>query len=275
MAEVVALYTYPVKGCAAVEVSEVGFTAAGPAHDRTFLVVGEGGLFRSQRRDPRLALIRPEVAPDGSVLTLAAPGMPEIRLDVDLSAPRTDVEMFRQPYRGIDQGDDVAAWLSAFLDVPARLVRVPPEHDRVTTGLVPGTAAYADGAAVLAASTASLDELNRRIEAGGGRALPMSRFRPNIVIGGWDRAHREDELREVEIGGVGLAYTKLAIRCAVTLVDQDTGAKAGLEPLRTMAAYRRAKEGGTAFGAKFSVVRPGTMTVGDKVVAGSWGESEV
>ncbi|MFB4316079.1 hypothetical protein [Actinomadura sp. 21ATH] len=54
-----------------------------------------------------------------------------------------------------------------------------------------------------------------------------------------------------------------AARGAVTMVDRRRGAKAGPEPLRTLAAYRRADGGGVAFGAEFSVVRPGALAVGD------------
>jgi uncharacterized protein YcbX len=59
------------------------------------------------------------------------------------------------------------------------------------------------------------------------------------------------------------------------MVDQEFGAKAGPEPLRTLADYRRAAEGGVAFGAKFAVVRPGKLSVGDEVVVSSWGASEL
>ena len=59
MVKVVELTYYPVKGCAGVPASEAMVTAAGLAHDRAFMVVGEDGRFRTQRRDPRLALILP------------------------------------------------------------------------------------------------------------------------------------------------------------------------------------------------------------------------
>jgi uncharacterized protein YcbX len=126
--------------------------------------------------------------------------------------------------------------------------------------------------AALLISPASLRELNRRTD---GIEVPMSRFRPNIVIDGWDRPHREDEARRITIGHGELGYAKLAIRCMVTLVDQDTGAKAGPEPLRTLARYRRATEGGVAFGAKFSLLRPGKLTRGNQVIVTAWDESEL
>ncbi|TMR09279.1 MOSC domain-containing protein [Nonomuraea turkmeniaca] len=262
------LITYPVKGCAGIELTHATLAATGVDHDRVFMVVDDDGGFRSQRRDPLLAIIRPAIDAAGSRLTLRAPGVADLHLDVDLSSARRPVRLFGTPYFGIDQGKDAATWLSALLGAPRRLVRVPPEHDRVTDGWTPGTSGYADSSPVHAVSRASLDELNRRLDV----PLPMERFRPNIVLDGWDEPHLEDRIRRLVIGTAELGYAKPAIRCAVTMVDQDTGGKAGPEPLRTLATYRRAAGAGAgvAFGVKFSVVRPGELTVGDSVSVTSW-----
>ncbi|WP_414505217.1 MOSC domain-containing protein [Streptomyces sp. NEAU-L66] len=274
MATVVELISYPVKGCAGVPAAEAELTPAGLPHDRSFLVVGPGGVFRSQRTDPRLAVIRPEVGADGTHLTLHAPDRDPLRLDIDLgtgSTARSEVEMFGQPYRAVDQGDRVAGWLSEALGTESRLVRVPPEHDRVTDGLTPGTSGFADSSAMHVLSLASFDDLNRRIAAAGRPPVPMDRFRPNLVVDGWDTPQTEDRVRRVTVGGGELGFTKLAVRCAVTLVDQRTGGKAGPEPLRTLASYRRVPEGGVAFGSKFSVLATGKVTVGDAFEVTEWG----
>jgi uncharacterized protein YcbX len=142
----------------------------------------------------------------------------------------------------------------------------------VTDGWTQGTSAYADSSPVHAISLATLGELNRRLDAA---TVPMSRFRPNIVIDGWEVPHTEDRARLVRTGGAELGYAKLAIRCAVVLVDQGSGVKAGPEPIRALSAYRRAPGGGVAFGAKFSVLQPGKLAVGDEVTVLSWGEREL
>ncbi|MFF3541032.1 MOSC domain-containing protein [Streptomyces platensis] len=274
MATVVELISYPIKGCAGVPATEAELTPAGLAHDRSFLIVGPGGVFRSQRKDPRLAVIRPAVSGDGAQLTLRAPGCDPLRLDVDPgtgSAARAEVEMFGTPYRAVDQGDRAAGWLSEVLGAESRLVRVPPEHDRVTDGLTPGTSGFADSSAVHVISLASFDDLNRRIAAAGRPPVLMERFRPNFVVDGWDAPQTEDRARRITVGGGVLGFTKLAIRCAVTLVDQRTGGKAGPEPLRTLATYRRVPEGGVAFGSKFSVVATGKVAVGDAFEVTEWG----
>lgn len=169
----------------------------------------------------------------------------------------------------------MAAWFSDVLGAPSRLVRVPPEHDRVTDGQIPGTCGYADSGAIHLVSVSSWARLNERITGHDGGPVPMNRFRANIVVDGWDEPHAEDQLRRISIGGTELGYAKLAIRCAVTLVDQRSGAKAGPEPIRALAGYRRAAAGGVAFGVKLSVLRPGRLSVGDAVTATSMGQSEL
>lgn len=275
MARVVELFSYPVKGCAGVPLTETVLTEAGLAHDRSFMVTGENGVFRSQRTTPRLAVIRPQVGADGDRLTLRAPGAAALTVPVDRDSARRDVTLFGVPYRGIDQGQAAAEWLSEVLGTPSRLVRVPPEHDRRTDGLTPGTSGYADSSAVHVLSRATLDDLDRRLAEAGGQPVPMARFRPNIVLDGWDEPYREDLVRRMSIGNTELGYTKLAIRCAVTLVDQDSGTRAGPEPLRTLARYRRAAQGGVAFGSKFAVLRTGKLAVGDQAQVTSWGASEL
>ncbi|MEU6372917.1 MOSC N-terminal beta barrel domain-containing protein [Streptomyces sp. NPDC046909] len=273
MAKVVELLYYPVKGCAGISASEAMVTPAGLAHDRAFMVVDDEGVYRTQRRDPRLALILPGIDAGGVRLTLRAPEWGEVAVDVDTTGPRRPVDLFGAPFRGIDQGDTVARWLTEVLGVPSRLVRVPPEHARVTDGRTPGTAGWADSGALHVLSRSSLDLLNEKIAERGAEPLAMNRFRPNIVIGGWDVPHTEDRAHRVLAGDTELAYAKLAIRCAVTLVDQEHGIKDGPEPIRTLAGYRRGAVG-TVFGAKFSVLRPGKVAVGDEVDVTEWGEAE-
>ncbi|MFH8497085.1 MOSC domain-containing protein [Streptomyces coeruleorubidus] len=275
MARVVELSYYPVKGCAGTSAAQAPLTPAGLAHDRSFMVVSEEGVYRTQRRDPRLAVIRPAVTADGERLTLSAPGTEDLHLRVDTTGARQKVDLFGTAYQGIDQGDTAADWLSEVLRVRSRLVRVPPEHDRVTDGMTPGTSGYADSCALHVVSRSTLELLNRKLSERGASPLPMNRFRPNIVLDGWDEPHAEDRARRIRIGDTELGYAKLAIRCAVTLVEQESGARAGPEPLRTLAGYRRASEGGIAFGAKFAVLRPGGVPVGDEAVVTAWGESEL
>ncbi|MFE6633341.1 MOSC domain-containing protein [Streptomyces tendae] len=265
---------YPVKGCAAVRPTTAVITPAGITHDRAFLVVDGKGVYRTQRRHPQLALVTPEVSPDGSRMSLHHPDLAPLSFAVARNGPRRSVDLFGEPFRGIDQGPVVGEWLSQAVGEASRLVRVPPDHRRVTDGHTPGTSGYADSSAVHVLSAASVALLNEKLRSAGHPAVPMERFRPNIVVDGWEHAHTEDLLRRMTIGDCELGYAKLALRCVVTTVDQRTARRVGPEPLRTLAGYRRTK-GGLALGAKFAVVRPGTVSVGDPVVVTRWGASEM
>ena len=85
-------------------------------------------------------------------------------------------------------GDGAAAsWLSKFLHVACRLVRIGREFERPV--LDPRAesidrVSFADGHPFLLVSEASLADLNDRLSRQGEDALPMNRFRPNFVISG-------------------------------------------------------------------------------------------
>lgn len=265
------LVYYPVKGCAGISVPSARLTGTGIEHDRSFMLVGPDGAFRSQRTTPKMAVLRPRVT-DGW-LTVTEPGGDVVELDIRTDGDRREVSLFGKWFGvGVDQGDLAAKWFSDVLDAPCRLVRVPPEHDRDGWGEHPGKVGFADAHAVLLTSESSLAELNRRIEERGATGVPMNRFRPNIVVSGWPEPHTEDRFRLLSAGSVRLGYAVRAVRCAVPTVAQDTGVRSGPEPTRTLADYRREPElgGGVSFGAKAAVLQPGEITLGDDVTVTEW-----
>ncbi len=258
------------KGCAGTAVTSARVGETGLEHDRTFMVVDAAdGSFRSQRTQPAMAVIRPEVLDGGAALRLSAPGVDSLTLDADPEGPPRPVSLFDKDIGDApDQGDAAAEWLSQVLGAKSRLVRVAPGFDRDGWGETPGKVAFADAHAVLVVSQASLDGLNARIAAAGGEPVPMDRFRPNVVLDGCADAHAEDRMCALDLGTVRLAYSVRAMRCAVPMVDQATGVRSGPEPVRTLSAYRREPEYGNrvSFGLKAAVVRQGTLAVGDEVL---------
>jgi uncharacterized protein YcbX len=56
------------------------------------------------------------------------------------------------------------------------------------------------------------------------------------------------------------------------MVDQDSGKRAGPEPIRSLARYRRDPDGGVTFGMKAVVLRPGTISVDDEVLVQRWAD---
>ncbi|MGC7093518.1 MOSC domain-containing protein [Amycolatopsis lurida] len=270
MAKISKLVHYPVKGCGGVELPVAELTAAGIRHDRTFMAAAPDGTFRSQRRYPVLAAARVEVLDDGARLRLRAPGVEDLEHEVAFDGPRHAASVFTFDGKGVHQGTEAAEWFSEVIGEPSVFLRVTPEHERVTGGVTAGTAAFADGHAVLVTSESSLDSLNERIASAGGEPVPMDRFRANIVVSGWAEPHVEDTARTFTAGGIELAYAKKCLRCTVPLVDQETGKRVGSEPIRTLAKYRRVPAGKVAFGMKAAVTRPGRVAVGDEVTVRTW-----
>jgi hypothetical protein len=266
VATVSELTLYPVKGCAGTPLTHAQVLPTGVAHDRTFMFVrASDGTFRSQRSTPKLSVVRPELTAEGDKLTLSAPDVASLPLDVRRDGRRLPVSVHGVwSGEGVDQGDEVADWASTLVGEPLRLVRVPPDHSRAVDEWH-GTITFTDSTPLHLTSASSLDDLNGRILEKGAEPVPMARFRPNIVIAGWETPYFEDTIREFTIGTARLRWVKPDVRCKVTTVDQLTGERAGPEPLRTLADYRREPEGGVSFGIKAAVITPGELRVGEEI----------
>jgi hypothetical protein len=103
------------------------------------------------------------------------------------------------------------------LGTASKLVRVPPEHDRVIDGRNLRLRRQQPRARHLPGHT------ERTEPTPAPTPMPMSRFRPNIVIDGWDEPHLEDRAHLIVVANAELGYAKLEIRSAVTLVNQQCG----------------------------------------------------
>ncbi len=263
---VASLHVYPIKGCRGLAPIEAVMTATGlsthGAGDREWMVVDPAGHFVTQRELPRLALVA--VAASHGELALSAPGTTALAIPDAAYGNAIPVEVWRHEGRGIDAGDAAAAWLSAWLGTAVRLVRFDRSTPRACNpdfaGATGAHTLFSDGYPVLVIGTASLDDLNARLAARGGHALPMNRFRPNVVLDGLP-AYAEDHLDTITIGAVTLRCVKPCTRCAVTTTDQDT-THVGLEPLRTLGEYRMNESlGGVTFGMNAVVIAGAGQTI--------------
>jgi uncharacterized protein len=261
MPTIAALNVHPVKGCRAIALECATVTVRGlatdTAGDREWMVVDAHGRFASQREHPRMALIG--VSAHASGLAFTAPAMPllEVAFADPARAARRDVVVWNSTVAAIDAGDAPARWLTAYLGPPMRLVRFAPEHVRACNAQFVGASgahtAFADGYPALVIGQASLADLNERLAARGHRALPMNRFRPNVVIAGLE-PYDEDHVDTIEAAGVTLKLVKPCVRCRVTTTDQDD-ASVGSEPLATLASYRMdERRDGVTFGMNAIVV---------------------
>ena len=253
------LNVYPLKSAGGIRLKSGEVTPGGFRYDREFMLIRPDGAHLSQRELPRMALLRPSY--DGRTLLVDAidavtPLVHQVRTD---EAVR-DVTLFGRPYQGVDQGDEAADWFSALLDADCRLVRFAGRRDTKRGG---GTVAYADGYPLLVISAESLEDLNSRLEY----PVPMTRFRPGIVIEGLG-PYGEDSVDLLRIGDAEIEFVQPCGRCVITTTDQNSGVR-GHEPLRTLATYRtrRMDDGSQAvtFG-QYGIPRTvGTIRAGDTV----------
>jgi uncharacterized protein len=170
--------------------------------------------------------------------------------------------LVKQGVDAIDQGDEAAAWLSDWLGISVRLVHIADGFKRklnpnyaVNTDDHTG---FADGYPILIISEESLQDLNGRLDS----AVPMNRFRPNLVLKGCE-PFAEDTWKRIRIGDVEMALVKPCPRCVVTTIDKETLAKSK-EPLKTLSVYRN-HELGAIFGMNTIPLNEGRIEINMEV----------
>jgi hypothetical protein len=258
-----ALFVYPVKSCRGIALDRAEVEARGLRHDRRWMVVDGAGTFVTQRTEPRLTQIEVAIDEKRVALVLSAPGQRALRLAL---APHegasVPVRVWRDDVEALHAGEEAVRWVSALLGAPASIVFMPDTVERPVRSdfaRAGDHVSFADAFPLLVTTTDSLDDLNARLD----RPLPMNRFRPNVVVGGcppWE----EDEWQRARIGAVPLRLPKGCDRCVVTTTDQLTGER-GVEPLRTMATFRKRTDSKVYFGVNAVPDASGVIAVGDRV----------
>ena len=254
------LFLYPVKSLAGMAVESFELDQFGPEHDRRWMLIDDEHQFVTQRTLPQLALIQPSLNVDGQV-SLAIPGQADVRLQA--TEHSVSVRVWRDWVEGQLASVDANVAVSDYCGVPFRLVYMPATSFReVKTNLATERrrVSFADGYPLLVTNTASLDELNQRLQT----PVDMRHFRPNIVVDGAP-AWSEDNWQALVMGEGEYRVLKPCSRCVMTTVDPDTGLKAAsVQPLRTLATYRRSADG-IMFGMNAIHNSPGRLSVGDRV----------
>src|SRR5207244_762191 len=146
------------------------------------------------------------------------------------------VEIWDYPLTASLAGEQADAWLSSVVDQKVRLVYLDDparRHVESPYGRPADRVSFADAYPLLLTNAHSLDALNGWIAESGSieGPLPMTRFRPNVVVSGAP-AWAEDGWvgGRLRIGEVDFRAPKPSDRCVMTTQDQETGEK-GKEPL--------------------------------------------
>ena len=263
------LHIHPVKSLRAVDVTNAVVEPKGLAGDRRWMVVGPDGRFITQRDHPVLATICARLADDG--LILSAPDAGEILATPPDGANRRNVVVWSSEIDAPVAGDAVAAWLTEVVGTPANLAYMDPDADRMKDSIwteQPVPVSFADAFPILVTTTGSLTGLNEDIEKHGGAPVPMSRFRPNLVVD-CDEPWAEDHWRSLRIGSVEIDLVKPSDRCIVTTIDQASGKSMGKEPIAALARTHKSTDpriNGVIFGMNAVPRSTGEISVGDEVI---------
>jgi uncharacterized protein YcbX len=234
MPKIAELFVYPVKSCAGVHMDEVSIVPTGFEFDRNWMVVDDTGTFVTQREHPKLALVKPEFANGGIILS--APGMTPLHVSANGVGGAIAISLFGETHEALSANAEADSWFSTYLGGPFRLAKCDaralrkggvqyPERDAAPTSFV-------DNYGILVISEASHAALNQKLP----QAVPMNRFRPNIVVTGVDE-HDEDYFTNARCGEVALRFVNPCFRCSLTSIDQASGTQ-GLEVLPVLTTYR-------------------------------------
>ncbi len=263
------IHIYPVKALRGVSVPAATVDPCGLQGDRRWMVVDPAGRYLTQRDLPGMARILAAPAAgdamDGAIV-LSMHGADPLHVPVPTATPPAPVVVWRDRVPARNAGDAAAAWLTAALGRPCRLVHLSDPAARPVDpayGRPGDRVSFADGFPLLAVNTASLDDLNARL----AQPVPVARFRSNLVVSGaapW----AEDGWRHLHVGHIAFRAVKPCTRCIVITTDQDTGARApDREPLRTLASLRGNADRRALFGQNLVPDTPGRITVGMPVAA--------
>src|SRR5262245_56597951 len=128
MATITELNIYPLKSGRAIPQQQARLGVTGFEWDRHWMAASPDGVFMSQRTQPRLALVVPELVDD--TLTLSAPGMQPLRIPVKPEGDTQPARVWKDSITSLDLGDAAAKWLTEAVGFPARLLRISPVLDR-------------------------------------------------------------------------------------------------------------------------------------------------
>jgi uncharacterized protein YcbX len=252
---------YPIKGMKGTEVKSAVNLERGFENDRRYMLIDKNNTFISQRSHPILALVHPEIITG------------QIRIsycDVSFSFPLTQTKeeiveatLFDNIVNGTLVSKALDEQFSKILNDDVRLIKMNENNVRnkkLIKGPASAEVSFADGYPYLIAGSASLDQLNEKLD----NPVLMDRFRPNIVVETLV-PHEEDNWESIQIGSAKMMVIKPCARCPVVTINQQTAEKSK-DTLKTLSTYRK-KENKVFFGANAISLGNSQISVGDEVVA--------
>ena len=235
--EISQLAIYPVKSMRGIALQSAELDAMGLRWDRRWMLVDAEGRFLTGRQHPALLMIQPMLSEQGALSLRFPDGRMVTVSGSDTAVGHVPVTVWNDTVMALPVGGVCDDLLSDFLGEPCRLVFIDSGEVRPVDpayGQEGDRTGFSDGFPLLLISEGSLEDLNSRLK----EALPMSRFRPNLVVSGTD-PFAEDGWQTFETCGVKFSVVKPCSRCVMTTVDAERGVRAGAEPLAALMTYRR------------------------------------
>ncbi|KAG8533149.1 uncharacterized protein KY384_001932 [Bacidia gigantensis] len=280
------LTVYPIKSCGGWAVPKDSFwdiRSEGLAWDREWCLIHQGTRRAlSQKKHPRMALLRPQIDIENSLLrieyydptkalepsAIAVPLSedPTVYDDADFNLPMSarvcEDNILMRTYAS----PAITEFLTTAIGIPCTLARFPPNSSGTSTrhskihlakaGTLgrPKSILLSNESPILTISRSSLTRLNQHIKLSGGKPAQASVFRANIVLvedpvtsSGEEQSYAEDSWQRLQIGNsVTLDVLGPCRRCQMVCIDQNTAEK-NEEPFVTLARTRR-QQGKVFFG---------------------------
>lgn len=240
------LNVHPVKSLRAISVKSANVLETGFEHDREFMVVDKNGKFITQRQCPQMATIQVEVlGEDKYRLVDNESKAGNIEFKKIREGRFDDVAVWQSSLEAVVQDDEVNKWLQQALGLDdIKLVTTKVDEPRIKQSSTMGgdiPVSFADGYPFLITNTASLRQLNEwyQVDNPGADAIPMSRFRSNIVLDTGE-PFSEDSWKIIRIGDIRFELVKPCVRCVMITIDQKYGVRDQVKTniLRTLAQNR-------------------------------------
>ncbi len=258
--KIVSIYIYPIKSLGGISLQSAKVFGKGLAYDRRWVLIDGEGLFQSQRTLPKMALF--SVLLNKEFLTVKAPDGSELTIPLNPEGERRKVNIWDDEVEGREVSAHISSWFTQYLGKEVYLVSMTEETNRLIDIRYASNAemvSFADGYPLLLANTASMDDLNEKLDS----PVEVDRFRPNIVIEGV-QPFEEDDWAKLSIGTAQIEVVKRCARCVVVNIDPQTASK-GKEVLQTLSSYR--KTGNKVhFGVNALVHKEGLINLGDSVI---------
>lgn len=200
--------------------------------DRQMMIVQEDGIFLSQRKHPKMALIQPEVI-SSTELKLTAPNMPEVMVEHTRGKGVQQVTVWKDTFKAVTLNPVINTWLSEYLGIKVNLVKYEAISKRlIDTNFAKNEeqVAFADGYPILVTHQSTFDQINQALTD----PVKMSRFRPNIVLESNQEAWQELNWNELTHNGLVIDLVKPCARCIMTGINQQTGIQTGTEVFKTL-----------------------------------------